>query len=59
MVIEAGEGEPDRIVGIDRDFGTRGASERLFAKVRPVYLIPPKRAGLHYIERTIQVCYRV
>jgi hypothetical protein len=59
MVIETGEGEPDRIVGIDRDFGMRGARQRLFAKARPVYAIPPKRTGLHFIERAIQVCDRV
>ena len=59
MVIQTGKGEPDRIVGIDRDFGTRGASEGLFAKSRPVHVVPPKRAGLHNIECAIQVCNRV
>ena len=41
MVIETDESEPDRIVGIDGDFGTRGARERLFAEVRPVYVVTP------------------
>jgi hypothetical protein len=59
MVLQTGEGEPDRIVGIDRDFGACGASERLFAKARPIYVIPPKRTGLHFIECAIQICNRV
>lgn len=59
MVIQTSKGEPDRIVGIDRDFGTRGASERLFAKSRPVYVVSPKRTGLHFIECAIQVRNRV
>jgi hypothetical protein len=59
MVIQTGKGEPDRAVGINRDFGTRGASERLLAKSRPVYVVPPKRTGLHFIECAIQVCNRV
>ena len=59
MVVETGESEPDRIVSIDRDFGTRGASERLFAEVRPVYVVTPKGTGLHGIERAIQVANRV
>ena len=59
MVIQTGEGESDCIVGIDCDLGTCGASERLFAEVRPVYVVTPKRTGLHCIERQIQVCNRV
>ena len=59
MVIQAGQGVADRIVGIHSDFGSGGASERLFPKVGPVYLLPPERAGLDDIESAIQVCGRV
>jgi hypothetical protein len=59
MVIQAGKSEPDGIVGIDRDFGAGGASQRLFAKARPVDLVASQRASLHLIQRTIQVCNRV
>jgi hypothetical protein len=59
MVLQTGQREPDRIVGIHRDFGARGATQRLFAKSRPVDVVPPKRTGLHFIERAIQVCNRI
>jgi hypothetical protein len=59
MVTQTFESEPDGIVGIDRNFGTGAASQGLFAKARPVYPVPSKRAGLHLIERTVQVCNRV
>lgn len=59
VVIQAGESEPDRVVSIDSDIGTSGASESLFAKARPVYVVPPKGTGLYCIERAIQVCHQV
>jgi hypothetical protein len=59
VVLQAGESEPDRIVGIDREFGAGGASERLFAQARPVDLLPSKWARLDRVERAIQVCTRV
>ena len=58
MIVQTGKGKPDGIVGIDRDFCAHGASQRLFAKSRPVYVVPPKRTGLHFIECAIQVCCR-
>jgi len=35
------------------------ASERLFAEAMPIDLVASKRAGLHLIERAIQVRNRV
>jgi len=59
MITQAGKSEADGIVRVDRDFGAGGSRGRFFAKARPVDLLSPKRAGLHLIERAIQVRHRV